>query len=195
MLKKLQINKIIDLKVKTEVTNNGRPAQTVRTNLSSKYQYTIRVSPDYTSSTSLFRASNILHELTHAYFLSLIDEYSSTNNLLVFADTPELFQAYCDKNYPPQPNQLENLHHEEMAKKYVKAIGAALQEFQTGIPVEGTPDQIYTDLAWGGLRGTPVYNQIFPVGTNDYIRIEARYAAESNGGTTGNQTAIGTPCN
>lgn len=128
--------------------------------------------------------------------MSLIDQYKSDGNLGVFADTPTLFQAFCDKKYTPQPNEAENLHHAEMAKIYVNAIGAALQEFQTGIPVtNGVPNQIYTDLAWGGLRGTPIYNQTFPVGSEAHNRIEARYAAESNGGTSGNQTAIGTPCN
>jgi hypothetical protein len=128
--------------------------------------------------------------------MSLIDDYSSTGNPVVFTDTQILFQAYCDKKYPPKPNELPNLHHKEMAETYVNAIGAALQEFQTGVAVLSgqTPNQIYTDLAWGGLRGTPIYDETFPVGSENYKRIEARYAAESNGGTTGNQTAIGKPC-
>lgn len=196
ILKKLAVNKLINVTIKTESTTDGKPAQTFRTNPQSRYDYTVRISPDYTSATSLFRASNILHEFTHAYFMSLIDQYSSTGNPVAFVDTPTLFQAYCDQKYPPQANELPNLHHAEMAKTYVDAIAAALQEFQTGIPVgNGTPNQIYTDLAWGGLRGTPIYNQNFPVGSENYNRIEGRYAAESNGGTSGNQTAIGTPCN
>lgn len=46
----------------------------------------------------------------------------------------------------------------------------------------------------GGLRGTPIYNETFPIGSEAYIRLESRYGAESNGGTSGNQTAIGKPC-
>ncbi|PIF32360.1 hypothetical protein CLU81_2888 [Flavobacterium sp. 9] len=196
ILSKLGATNTIIVTVKTELPTDGKPAQTVRTNPQIKYNYTVRISSNYTSATTLFRASNILHEFTHAYFMSLIDDYNSTSNPVVFADTPTLFQAYCDRKYPPKPNELPNLHHKEMAETYVKAIGAALQEFQTGIPVIAgkTPSQIYTDLAWGGLRGTPIYNETFAVGSEDYKRIEARYAAESNGGTSGNQTAIGKPC-
>jgi hypothetical protein len=196
LLTKLGTTRTINLEILTEQPTDGQPAQTVRTNPLDKYQYTVRISPDYTSATSLFRASNILHEFTHAYFMSLIDDYTSTGNPVVFADTPTLFQAYCDKQFPPNPKELPNVHHAEMASTYVNAIASALQEFQTGIPViNGTPiDQIYTDLAWGGLRGTPIYNETFPEGSADAIRIKARYGAESNGGTSGNQTAIGKPC-
>ncbi|WP_196216476.1 hypothetical protein [Flavobacterium sp. LC2016-01] len=194
ILKKLGVNKLIYLQIKTETPTDGKPAQTVRTDAQKRFGYTIRISPDYTSSTRLFRASNILHETLHAYFMSLIDQYNSDGNLGIFADTPTLFQAFCDKKYPLPANP--DLHHAEMANMYVNTIAAALQEFQTGVPfTNGIPDQIYMDLAWGGLRGTPIYNQTFPAGSADYNRIEARYAAESNGGTSGNQTAIGTPCN
>ncbi|RKR09938.1 hypothetical protein C8C83_1599 [Flavobacterium sp. 90] len=196
ILAKLGSTRTINLEIITKQPTNGQPAQTVRTNSLDRYQYTVRISPDYTSATSLFRASNILHEFTHAYFMSLIDDYASTSNPIVFADTPTLFQAFCDSKFPPKKSELPNLHHKEMAETYVKAIGAALQEFQTGIPVIAgkAPNQIYTDLAWGGLRGTPIYDETFPVGSEDYKRIEDRYAAESNGGTSGNQTAIGKPC-
>jgi len=36
---------------------------------------------------------------------------------------------------------------------YVNILGAALQEYDTGIPVPDgqTPEQIYTDLAWDVL--------------------------------------------
>ncbi|MBS7252994.1 hypothetical protein [Flavobacterium branchiicola] len=196
VLTKLGASRAITVIIKTETPEGNKPAQTVRTNPQTRYNYTVRISPDYTSATRLFRASNILHELTHAYFMSLIDDYNSTGNPVVFVDTPTLFQAYCDKKYPPKASESPNLHHKEMADTYVKAMAGALQEFQTGIPVGSgeTPNQIYTDLAWGGLRGTPIYDQTFPVGSADYNRIEARYAAESNGGTSGSQTAIGKPC-
>jgi len=196
ILTKFGANKIYNVTLKTEEPTNGAPAQTIRTNSQIKNDYTIRISPNYTSATSLFRAATILHELTHAYFMSLIDDYGSSGNSVVFSDTPTLFQAFCDSKYPPKVNELPNLHHKEMADTYVNAIGAALQEFQTGIALANgeTPNQIYSDLAWGGLRGTAIYNETFSKGSEDYKRIEARYAAESNNGTSGNQKAIGKPC-
>ncbi|MEZ4839412.1 hypothetical protein [Flavobacterium sp.] len=40
-----------------------------------------------------------------------------------------------------------------MGNHYVNIMGAALQEYDTGVPVpEGQiPEQLYTDLAWSGL--------------------------------------------
>ena len=164
--------------------------------------YTITVSQGYTTSTSLFRASNILHEVVHAFFMSLRDDQLSGGSSAFFNEFPVLFQAFCDAKYPPSPGERADLHHEEMANSYVDAIGAALQEFQTGIaPAYGAkPDQVYTDLAWGGLKDAPIYDKKFPAGSAERLRIENRYSCESNGGTAGSgtsaqQTAIGKPCN
>lgn len=142
-----------------------------------------------------------MHELTHAFFMSLKDDYSTSGNLAVFSEYPELFQAYCDKKYPPYPGQNIDTHHVEMANTYVNAIGSALQEFQTGIPVKNgsTPDQVYTDLAWGGLTDTPIYNTTFPAGSDARKRVENRFYCEQLGrekgaGTPNAQTPIGKPC-
>jgi hypothetical protein len=87
-------------------------------------------------------------------------------------------------------------------KNNADAIARALQEYQTGIPVPiGTsPNQIYSDLAWGELSKTPVFDVLFPVGSSDAQRILNRYAAEQTGhpigqGTPQEQTQIGQPCN
>lgn len=45
----------------------------------------------------------------------------------------------------------------KIANNYVAAIASALQEYQPGLP-----DQIYSDLAWAGLNGTPVFETKFP---------------------------------
>lgn len=153
----------------------------------------------YTSSTQLYKAANILHELTHAFFMSLADDYGSSQNPAVFNEFPVLFQKFVDTKYP---GSQQDAQHEEMANAYVEAIGAALQEFQTGVAVSNgaKPDQIYTDLAWGGLSAAPIYGKIFLVGTAERLRIENRLAAEQTGNTIGagtpqQQTAIGKPCN
>jgi len=89
-----------------------------------------------------------------------------------------------------------------MANYYVDAIARALQEYQTGIPVTyfEIPQQIYSDLAWGGLNGTPVFDATYPVGNPNRERIINRAASEQNGtvigaGTPNSQTPIGKPCN
>ena len=177
---------------------SGRPANTTR---NSMRDYTITVSQGYTTSTALFRASNILHEVVHAFFMSLRDDQLSGGGSAAFNEFPILFQAFCDTKYPPKPGDSHDLHHEEMANSYVNAIGAALQEFQTGTaPAYGAkPDQIYMDLAWGGLKEAPIFDKKFPAGSVERIRIDNRYACESNGVSAGGdtispQTAVGKPC-
>ena len=113
-----------------------------------------------------------------------------------------IFQAYCDKKYPPASVTAANIHHLEMANHYVDAIARALQEFQTGIPVVtgASQQQIYNDLAWGGLNGTPVFDATYPIGNPNRQRILNRVACEQNGtpigqGTLFQQNPIGQPCN
>lgn len=45
-----------------------------------KFNYKIQISPDYTTATKLFRASNILHEMVHVYFMSIVDDYNASEN-------------------------------------------------------------------------------------------------------------------
>lgn len=179
------------------------PANTVQ---NSPYNYTIYINPDYAGKTKLFIASLMFHELVHAYFMSIIDDYRANpfnnQNLYNLNSLPSLFQAYCDRKYPPISGTAQNIHHLEMANSYVSALARALQEYQTGTPVPaGTnPDQIYTDLAWGGLNGTPIFNATYPVGNPDRERILNRTACEQNGtpigqGTPNQQNPIGQPCN
>ena len=88
------------------------------------------------------------------------------------------------------------------ATDYADAIARALQEYQTGISVPSTsiPEQIYSDLAWGGLIKTPVFDATYPVGNPNRPRIINRYACEEVGrgvdqGTPNEQSPIGQPCN
>lgn len=197
ILTKFSANKIYNLTIVSGYS--VPPANTTR---NSSSNYTITVSQNYTSSTLLFRASNILHEFGHAFFMSLRDDQIGGGGANAFVEFPVLFQAFCDAKYPPKQGERMDLHHEEMANSYVDAIGRALQEFQTGVaPAYGVkPDQIYTDLAWGGLKEAPIFDKLFPLGSTERTRIENRYACESNGVTAGSgtvnaQTAIGKPCN
>ncbi|MDA6072116.1 hypothetical protein NJT12_21035 [Flavobacterium sp. AC] len=173
---------------------SGAVASTARTNKETPYDYTIRMNPDYTHN-NLSIATVMLHELVHAYFLSFTDNPSKTNSFPL-DNYPILFQAYCDKRYPPKNGESPSLHHAEMANSYVQAMGKALQEFQTGQPaVNGIPDQLYLDLAWAGLRDTPIYEQTYPLGSPERDRIENRYYAEIRNGYSGGYYPIGTKCN
>jgi hypothetical protein len=190
VLEKLGAEKGINLTIKSEATTNGRIGQTTRTTPNVKYDYTIKISKDYTSGTQLFKAHAILHELVHAFFMSLNDDYSTSGNPAVYIEFPELFQKYVDKNWPGTGD----VHHTEMAKVYVNAIGSALQEFQTGVAVPyGTiPNQVYTDMAWYGINDTQAFSNLPEA---ERKRMENRYKCENNGSYYQGQTAIGKPCN
>ncbi|RTZ08146.1 hypothetical protein EKL98_02175 [Flavobacterium bomense] len=192
-------NSIYNTTIKTEhnsVMVNGQlqqvttPANTGRTTLGTKYNYTMYVNPDYNGKSKLFIAALLLHEMAHAYFFSLVDDYNmgATNS---FNELPILFNAAVVNQFPIGPD----LHHEEIANSYVNAIAAALQEFQPGFP-----QQVYDDLAWGGLYGTSIFDTLLPVGNPNRERIINRYACEQTGnpqglGTTNQQNPMGQPCN
>jgi hypothetical protein len=190
ILKKLGANKDFTVNVVSGFAG-GLPAQSAS---NKAFAYNIIISVDYVSSTDLFRASNLLHELVHVYFMSIVDEYKSnpknsqyTYNLTNF---PSLFQAYCDKKFPPTNTTSANAHHLEMANQYVETIASALQEFnKINDPNGNIPYQVYSDLAWGGLMNTPVYNEKYVTGGTEDTRIKNRYSCESNG----NEVASGTP--
>lgn len=82
-----------------------------------------------------------------------------------------------------------------MATDYVNAIAAGLQEYQPGLP-----QQVYQDLAWGGVQEAPIFDTLFPVGNAERQRIINRYATEQTGhpigqGTPNEHNPVGQPCN
>ena len=70
-----------------------------------------------------------------------------------------------------------SIYLKQIATDYADAIARSLQEYQTGIPVPigANPDQIYTDLAWGGLQEAPIFDVKFPANSSDRERIVNRY--------------------
>ena len=173
------------------VAPSGAPAQTV---WNSPFNYTIYISTDYEDKTKLFIATSMLHELVHAYFMSLFDDYNNGNppNPNAYNDFAILFQKFVDKTYP---GSNDVAHHEQMAIDYVNAIASALQEYQPGLS-----QQVYLDLAWGGLSDAPIFNNTPSLTANDRTRILNRYEAEQRNlsigeGTPNAQSPVSQPCN
>lgn len=196
MFTKLGVGTIYTVTFYSETTIDQTPAATQRI---SKYNYKIQLSTDYAGATKLFRAGNILHELGHAFFMSINDDYSNTKppNESVFNNYPVLFQGYVENKFP----NMYDAHHLEMAKQYIDVIAQTLQEYNKSADPSGSvPYEVYTDLAWGGLIGTPVFDEKFKVGTPERLRVENRYAAEQTGNPIGYNTGqlqdvVGKPCN
>lgn len=184
---------MISEEIKADKNGNVAIATTERTTGLPAYNYTIKITTDYTDGTELFKATAIVHEMIHAYFISLVDNPSRDREFGLFQDYPLLFQTWVNRKYPGSTDLKQ---HEEMAKTYVNSIGLLLQEFQTGMPVNtGIPDQRYTDLAWHGLEKTTIYQKIFPLGSAERIRIQNVFGAEASGRTVGNIAPIGKKCN
>ena len=174
-----------------------KPADTyAETQRISKHNYEIRVDRDrYTDGTTLFKATALIHEIIHAYFLSIVDDYNYTPSTAL-PSFPELFEAFVLKEHPTSKDK-QDAQHLAMANKYVDAMASALQEYDANYIVDY---QVYKDLAWGSLRDAPIFEKTFPTGSTDNIRIANRYKAESSGhavdiDTPNQQCPIGKPCN
>ena len=199
MLARLGANCPYTLNITTGEFN--QPATTGYTQKSpiSRFDYTMIISNDYTDRTSLSLAGNILHEVVHAYFLSLQDQVAAQGNSTPLTEFPALFEVYVQQKAPKDAWMTPDLQHKQMAEKYVNAIAAALQEFQTGNTGATSIQQEYLDLAWGGLYKTPVFDKTFPEGSTDRSRILNRLHCEQSGADTQShggerQYPIGSKC-
>lgn len=173
-----------------------KPADTyAETQRISKYNYEIRVDRDrYTGGTKLFKATAFIHEIIHAYFLSIVDDYNYTPSTAL-PSFPELFEAFVIKEHPTSIDK-QDAQHLAMANKYVDAMASALQEYDANYMIDY---QVYQDMAWGSLRDAPIFEKKFPLGSANNIRITNRYKAESSGhavdqGTPNQQIPVGKIC-
>ena len=173
---------------------------------SSNYNVNMVLNEDYINGvgntnrpTDLSIATTIVHEMIHAYLISLIGENIACGASEI-CDFPTIYEAYVQQQINKNQNILVNAHHELIAKNYVNVIAAAIQEFKTGIPVVlGNASQEYTDLAMSGLWGTTFFNKKYPndpnnANYNERQRIIKRVQAEKIGGQFGPISPIGTPC-
>lgn len=126
----------------------------------SSYYITISLNTEQANNRpSLSVVRTILHEAIHAYLYRLIkiNKGFHINSLgqIVLADGaeanfPNLFNYY--KKSDPQ--------HEYIADFYRKAIETGLKEYAASIG-QTYPDQLYKDLAWGGLQGTYAWYNMY----------------------------------
>nr|WP_315155112.1 hypothetical protein [uncultured Flavobacterium sp.] len=149
--------------------------------------------------TDLSVATTMVHEIIHAYLISLLEE-NKTCGASGICDFPIIYDAYVQQQITKDPNKIPEAHHELIAEKYVNSIALTIQEFHTGQPVvSGFPYQVYLDMAWGGLIGTYVFNKTYPDDPNhknykERVRILARVNTEKLGSQYGIYSPIGTPC-
>jgi hypothetical protein len=151
--------------------------------------------------TDLSIATTMAHEIIHAYLISLLEE-NKINGALAINDFPTVYDAYVQQKIKNDKNStlLVEAHHELIANNYVYAIASTIQEFHTGKTLNSNfPQQVYLDLAWGGLDKTAIFNKNYPNDPShknykDRERILARIIAEKNGSQYGITSPLGTPC-
>jgi hypothetical protein len=128
--------------------------------------------------TDLAVARTMIHEAVHAYLVS----YFSNDYTEFGKDYPTLLNDYFNKKYPDD----SQAQHEEMGRDFVSQIGAALKQYgeANGYTLD---DQVYNDIAWGGLYGsayggsatsdTQAFLSLLP---GDKERIRSRNSAENS---------------
>lgn len=140
------------------------------------YNYNIVINSNVTSqATEIAIATSLLHELIHAYFLSIIDDCMQSGNCTQLQQFIETYQYFENTHTGVVPT--DNIpQHNDMANFYVNTIGATLQEYATGVAVEsGQQSQLYSDLAWTGLQETTAFGALPEVRQR---RISGREGAE-----------------
>lgn len=156
------------------------------------YVYNIQLNSDFfkdDGATNLGKASTILHEIIHA-LMDSVYQYNGSPNNTDMNDFSDIWNYYVGaENGGTSPQQ-----HVFMGNHYQYIIAEALQEYLTGVntaPVE----QIYSDLAWGGIWTLGVTNFDSVLSGTDKVRIYSRKLAEmTNASANGIAPSNNSPC-
>jgi hypothetical protein len=120
--------------------------------------------------TELAIVRTMLHEAVHSYLVN----YFYNDPSAAGADYPQLLQMLANSTDTAQ------IHHIVMGNQIVSAIAASLKLYGQSHGYE-LDDEVYNDMAWGGLYGdsggVPAFNQLTPFVRE---RIRARNAAENS---------------
>lgn len=170
----------------------------------SKNNYVITIRDTYLNGTNnnnrpptdLAIATVLIHELIHAHFMALYDDYKNNGDICALDNYDCLFMKYAANNY----EDITDPHHTQMFESYLGVMAGTLQEFQTGSPIHTEATQLYQDLAISTLRDTQLFKDRYP---NDYNapnfaerqRIGHRRLAEDNKMTAATYVPKGKPCN
>ena len=148
--------------------------------------YTVFNYSSFQNSTDLAIARTMIHEAVHAFLLNYFNNDPASAQL----DYPQLFEAYLIS----QDTAL--VQHELMGEKFVADIAAALKAYGVSKGYNFS-DEVYRDIAWGGLynetTGVSAFNKLLPF---ERERIRHRNSAEISGFQVDDQVPVGTKiCN
>ncbi|XRE44002.1 hypothetical protein ACIVBQ_002206 [Tenacibaculum discolor] len=117
---------------------------------------------DMKNTPSLWGAHTILHEAIHAEIYRKIrttsqikyDPYTKTFSL------PDGSRAHFPTLFDYYDKYSDNPQHNYMADYYRTAMEEGLKEYATSIG-KTYPDQLYKDIAWGGLHNTNAWDNMY----------------------------------
>ena len=183
-LKNLKQNDIASMFEKFGVPVNGtytlkivigtpdKPVALADTRQVSKNNYLITIRETYLKGTDnnlrpptdLAIAAIVIHEIIHAHFFALFDDFRNNGNVCAYDNYDCLFMKYVTDNFEGTTDP----HHSQMFENYLDVMANALQEFQTGIPVPNTEKAalFYHDLALSTMAGTRIFEDRYPLGYN-----------------------------
>mgnify|MGYP000685742586 CR=1 FL=1 len=120
------VNSIFNLNFSTDYPNDPNALASTNWVLDTNsntipYNYLIKIRPEETQiSTELAIAGSLLHEIIHAYFLSLIDDCIQANNCTTLQTFPELWNYYVANQTGNPTNSISQ--HNQIALSYVNII-------------------------------------------------------------------------
>lgn len=110
----------------------------------------------FSNASDLAIAKTLLHEGVHAYLVA----YFANDPLNANKEYSVLFDEYIKTKNP----DLNALHHNEMARKFVEQISFSLRDYGNSLNYVFSSnyekERFYIDLAWGGLFETNVFKTL-----------------------------------
>ena len=106
----------------------------------------------YQTATTISVARTILHESIHAYLIAL----SRTDPTSYGKTYTDMINDYSQQKFGGDGNAIQ---HEEFVRDFRISIAKALQEFGESKGYSHS-QQFYSDMAWGGLQGTTVFQKL-----------------------------------
>lgn len=149
--------------IKIVLGNPNDISSLAQTETINKNNYLITISEAYIKGTpnnqirptDLSIAAVLIHELIHAHFKALFDDFHSNGDICAYDNFDCLYEKYVINNYVGTIDA----QHAQMFDNYVPKIAAILQEFKPG-----SSSQFYDDIAMSTLFGLQYFDDKYPVG-------------------------------
>jgi hypothetical protein len=179
--------------IKIVLGNPNNANALAQTETISKNNYLITIREAYikgtpnnkTPPTDLSIAAVLIHELIHAHFKALFDDFHNNGDNCAYDNFDCLYEKYVTENY----RGTIDVQHAQMFDNYVPKMAAILKEFKPG-----SSSQFYDDIAMSTMFGLSYFDDKYPQGSVERTRIENNRISEDTNTPRGKATPKGTVC-